>query len=96
MPTPLTDIAFYAALCSDVYHHNKDDQWIDLKDIKSPNSGAVLDPIVNEASLMAAGFTAGDDGFYYTANGFGARLVKDGDTLSGKPAQRPLYPLQKK
>jgi Lysyl oxidase len=30
----LTDVQLYSALCSDVYHHNNDDQWIDLTDFK--------------------------------------------------------------
>ena len=34
MPTELTETAFYAALCSDVYHHGNADQWIDLAEIK--------------------------------------------------------------
>jgi hypothetical protein len=80
MPTELTETAFYAALCSDVYHHGNADQWIDLAEIK-----AGLEPVnaVTDLDLVdklfLAGFTPATDGFYYTPNGFGARLVLDGD-----------------
>jgi hypothetical protein len=76
----VTGIALYAALCSDVYHHNDIDQWINLKDIDGTLlPGNALNAPDVAANLVLAGFTAAPDGFYYTPNGFGARLVLDGD-----------------
>jgi hypothetical protein len=63
MPSPLSEIAFYAALCSDVYHHNEEDQWIDLTDIRDTLTPGSSDAI--RSQLVAAGFTAASDGFYY-------------------------------
>jgi hypothetical protein len=72
----LTDVQLYSALCSDVYHHNDDDQWIDLPDIQKDLKpvGDLANQVPNFYQL---GFTAADDGFYYKPNGFGARVVLD-------------------
>ena len=76
--------AVYAALSSDVYHSNKLDQWIDIKDINeslgtslSSDDAPPLTP-----ALLAMGFVGPtSDGFYYTPRGFGVRLVKDGSLV---------------
>jgi hypothetical protein len=90
MPNTLTDpkiaLQFYSALCSDVYHHAAKDQWLDLVAITEQldiKGLGIADVKIDDIDIVAlkkltdAGFTPGTDGFYYTANGFGARLLKD-------------------
>jgi hypothetical protein len=77
---PTNPIQIYAALCSDVYHNNTEkDQWIDLDSIAAPGKLVAQSPVERPelTGLTNLGFTAAPDGFYYTTNGFGARLIQD-------------------
>jgi ribosomal protein S12 methylthiotransferase accessory factor YcaO len=67
-------LQIFSALCSDVYHNNNQDQWINLSDI---NKNLTVDATTQLAGLTNLGFTAAPDGFYCTTNGFGARLIQD-------------------
>jgi hypothetical protein len=68
-------LQFYSALCSDVYYQARQDQLLDLEVITDNLKLEGIADVVGNSFLTSAGFTAGTDGFYYTKNGFGARLL---------------------
>jgi hypothetical protein len=66
-----------SALCSTVYHNNDADQYIKIADLSSSFQGRDFQELNN---LAVPGLKVASDGFYYSDNGFGARIVRDGGT----------------